>query len=162
MRRTGRAWTGRRSRGSVGLNLVSLMDIFTILVFFLLVNSTEVDLLPSTRALELPESVAEEKPRMTVAVMVTERDLVVEGVRVAGLDEALTGDGFERLASALAEVAAGLPGAGGEVGPEVTVMAARSLPYVVIREVMQACAEAGFGQVSFAVLQRSDHSEGGA
>ena len=48
-----------RSRG--GLNLVSLMDIFTILVFFLLVNSSEVQTLPNAKDLELPESIADRK-----------------------------------------------------------------------------------------------------
>ena len=43
-------------------NMISLMDIFTILVFFLLVNSAEVQV-TSTKAIKLPESVAEEKPR---------------------------------------------------------------------------------------------------
>src|SRR5512138_1138557 len=79
----------RRHGAAAGLNLVSLMDIFTILVFFLLVNSAEVELLPSTRAIELPESIAEQKPRETVVVMVTDTDILVQGERVASLQEAL-------------------------------------------------------------------------
>ena len=41
------------------LNLVSLMDIFTILVFFLLVNSAAVEVLPTPQAMTLPNSSAE-------------------------------------------------------------------------------------------------------
>ena len=40
------------------LNLVSLMDIFTILVFFLLVNSSDVETLPNAKDLQLPESIS--------------------------------------------------------------------------------------------------------
>jgi hypothetical protein len=49
-----------RNKRTVGLNLVSLMDIFTILVFFLLVNSSDVETLPNTKELQLTESIAEE------------------------------------------------------------------------------------------------------
>ena len=45
----------------VSLQLVSLMDIFTILVFFLLINSTDVEVLPNAKDLQMPESIAEEK-----------------------------------------------------------------------------------------------------
>ena len=50
-----------RGKKTVSLNLVSLMDIFTILVFFLLVNSAQVEVLPNARDLQLPESIAEQK-----------------------------------------------------------------------------------------------------
>ncbi|HYQ72258.1 MAG TPA: biopolymer transporter ExbD, partial [Gammaproteobacteria bacterium] len=50
----------RTARGA-GINLVSLMDIFTILVFFLLVNSSDGEVLPTHKAVNLPESIAEEK-----------------------------------------------------------------------------------------------------
>ena len=46
-----------RGKKSVTLNLVSLMDIFTILVFFLLVNSGQVETLPNARDITLPESI---------------------------------------------------------------------------------------------------------
>ena len=51
----------KRHKRSTALNLVSLMDIFTILVFFLLVNSSDVEVLPSAKDVQLPESIAETK-----------------------------------------------------------------------------------------------------
>lgn len=154
----------RRHGAASGLNLVSLMDIFTILVFFLLVNSADVDLLPSTRAIELPESVAEQKPRETVVVMVTDTDILVQGERVASLQDALAeGDAdIASLTRALEELAARsrVTPTEEEAGPEATVMGARTLPYSVIRRVMLSCAQAGYGQVSFAVLQRTNGEAG--
>ena len=73
----------KRHKGTPSFNLVSLMDIFTILVFFLLVNSGEGEVLPSTKNVELPESIAEQKPRQNVVVMVTEHDILVQGSRIA-------------------------------------------------------------------------------
>ena len=66
-----------RHNRSVTLNLISLMDIFTILVFFLLVNSGDVQTLPNAKDLALPESVAEQRARETVVVLVTEQDLLL-------------------------------------------------------------------------------------
>ena len=150
----------RRHGAGGGLNLVALMDIFTILVFFLLVNSSEVDLLPSTRTVDLPESISEERPRETVVVMVTGEDILLQGRRVIGLGEALAADeaGIPALTEALAALAGRALRGGAQdpdaAGPEVTIMAARELPYSLLRRVMLACAEADYGRVSFAVLQR--------
>ena len=49
--------------GPAHLNIVSLMDIFTLLVFFLLANSNDVEVLPSASIIQMPESVSEQKPR---------------------------------------------------------------------------------------------------
>ena len=48
-----------RHKAGGGLNLVSLMDIFTILVFFLLVHSGDADVLQSSTDVELPESISQ-------------------------------------------------------------------------------------------------------
>ena len=60
----------RRSRNQtmVDMNLVSLIDVFTILIFFLLSNSGGVETLPSPKAVLLPESVAQKSPAETVVV----------------------------------------------------------------------------------------------
>ena len=74
----------RHKRGAT-LNLVSLMDIFTILVFFLLLNSGDVQTLPNAKELALPQSIAEQRARETVVVVVTEHDLLVQGRVVASV-----------------------------------------------------------------------------
>ncbi len=58
------------------LNLVSLMDIFTILVFFLLVNSSSVEVLPNAKDVQLPESIAEEKAKETVVIIIGDEDII--------------------------------------------------------------------------------------
>ena len=69
----------KRLKGGAAINLVSLMDIFTILVFFLLVNSSDVQNVPSTKDVILPESVAEQKPKETIFIVVSEKDLLSRG-----------------------------------------------------------------------------------
>lgn len=149
-----------RRRGVAALNLVALMDIFTILVFFLLVNSTEVDVLPNAKMITLPESVAEERPREAVVVMVTDAEILVQGRGVVGIKEALNaGQGIPALSAALASLdQRRIRAADTDGGAEVTILGAKDLPYSLLRKVMIAGSEAGYGKVSFAVLQRS--SEG--
>ncbi|MDH5470664.1 MAG: biopolymer transporter ExbD, partial [Gammaproteobacteria bacterium] len=73
----------KRKQGALGINLVSLMDIFTILVFFLLVNSSDGEVLPTHRSVDLPESVSEEQPRQTVVVMINTDNVLLHGEIIA-------------------------------------------------------------------------------
>ena len=93
-RRAKRMEKNHGRRKGVNLNLVSLMDIFTILVFFLLVNSSEVEVLPNAKDMQLPESVAEEKARENVVVMVTDDQILVQGRVVASVDEVMMQKGL--------------------------------------------------------------------
>jgi biopolymer transport protein ExbD len=148
----------QRRGGSAAFNLVSLMDIFTILVFFLLVNSSDGEVLPSTRSVSLPESVAEDKPRENVVVMVTGRDILVQGRKVASVAQAMAGPDVLlpelRLAlEAQAERAVVRPRAADN--REVTIMGDKAIPFRLLKKVMATCTEAGYGRISLAVLQKA-------
>ncbi len=152
------------ARRRVGaLNLVSLMDIFTILVFFLLVNSSEVEVLPSAKAIEIPESIAETRPRETVVVMVTNDDVLVQGAKVASLDEVLAspGDVFAPLAEALASQSARVirKAEESDAVTEVTIMGDKGTPYKVLKTVMRTATGADYDRISLAVLQKDTVGE---
>ena len=83
----------KRNKSVGGLNLVSLMDIFTILVFFLLVSSSEVQTLPNAKDLSLPESIAERKPEENVVVLIGKTDILVQGSPVAKIADVLAMQG---------------------------------------------------------------------
>ena len=149
----------RRARRATGINLVSLMDIFTILVFFLLVSSGDGEVLPTTRSVQLPESLAEQRPRQNVVVMVTDTDILLQGRKVLTVDAALQEKGLNLrpLLEALHRLEARrLRRASGEGQErrEVTIMGNRDIPYRLLKKVMATCTEAGFGRVSLAVLQK--------
>ena len=149
----------RRGRRGAGLSLVSLMDIFTILVFFLLVSSGDGEVLPTTRSVQLPESLAEQRPRQNVVVMVTGSDILLQGRRVLGVDEAMEGTGLrlEPLFEALRRLEGRRLLAQDEKDlemREVTVMGNRDIPYRLLKKILATCTEAGFGRVSLAVLQK--------
>ena len=149
-----------RNLSLVDLNLVSLIDIFTILIFFLLSNSTDVETLPSNKAVKLPESTAEKKPRETVVVVVTEHDILVQGRKVADVADVmnLQDDLIEPLKSEL-----DLQAARQVVRHEheaqtkaITIMGDKQIPYRLLRKVMVTCARANFSDVSFAVLRKNE------
>jgi biopolymer transport protein TolR len=150
----------KRNKGTPAFNLVSLMDIFTILVFFLLVNTGEGEVLPSTKSIDLPESIAEQKPRENVVVMITDRDILVQGTRVASIDELKAGGGLriEALQRALEQQNRHrllVDSHGKAVAPEVTIMGSKDIPYQLLKKVMASCTEAGYGKISLAVLQKT-------
>ncbi len=152
----------RRGRGTA-LNLVSLMDIFTILVFFLLVNSSDVQELP-TRSVDIPESVSQEKPRETVVVLVNQDQILVQGKAVLSTADAVAsrGNTLLPLKAALDAQARRLIRVDDDAGREVTILGDRTVPYSLLRKVMATCTEANYGRVSLAVMQKAPEGAGGS
>ena len=149
-----------RNKRSPNLNLVSLMDIFTILVFFLLVNSSDVETLPNAKNLQLPESIAEAKAKETVVILIGEEDIIVQGVPVAKVADVLAqrGNSIPELRQALiSQNDRVLRRAAHEdvADREVTIMGDKEIPYRLLKKVMATCTESDYGKISLAVLQKS-------
>jgi biopolymer transport protein TolR len=150
----------KRNKGTAALNLVSLMDIFTILVFFLLVNSSDVETLPSTKELQLPESIAEAKAKETVVILIGENDLIVQGTPVAKIADIMAAEGNDipALREALLSQNDRVLRRDAEddiAGREVTIMGDKEIPYRLLKKVMKTCTDSDYGQISLAVLQKS-------
>ena len=150
----------KRNKAVGGLNLVSLMDIFTILVFFLLVSSSEVQTLPNAKDLTLPESIAERKPEENVVVLIGKTDILVQGSPVAKISDVLAtkGNDIPALREALlSQNDRVLRRAAKEdiAGREVTIMGDKEIPYRLLKKVMATCTASDYGQISLAVLQKS-------
>jgi biopolymer transport protein ExbD len=158
MRNTRRIKRMSRNRLKIAkMNLTSLMDVFTILVFFLLVNSGSVELLESPKNVTLPESREESKPRETVVISISPEDVMVQGrivARVADIldDKDAMGPLAERLAD-LKERVIGPNTLAVAESQEVTILADKSVPFVVVRKVMSTCTGEGYENVSLAVIQ---------
>lgn len=153
----------KRLKKRGGINLVSMMDIFTILVFFLLVSSGEVEELPSTKDVRLPDSIAEERARESVVVLVTDDAVLVQGERVANVADIMKNDEIviPALKSALERQTARVLAAevrDDAAGREVTIMGDREIPYKLLKKIMATCTAADYGQLSLAVLQKASES----
>ena len=143
-----------------GLNLVSLMDIFTIRVFFLMVHSAQIEVLPNAKAMTLPNSVSTEKPSEHILLMLSREDLQLNGRVIMRLEEAANSAGavIEPLKTALLTTPL-QPVEGGEPGQvsrgEVNIMADKDIPFQLIRRVMATCTDANFSRISLAVITQS-------
>ncbi|HSX50876.1 MAG TPA: biopolymer transporter ExbD [Cellvibrio sp.] len=149
----------RRLSQVPGLNLVSLMDIFTILVFFLLVNSGDVEVLQTDKSIKLPASVSEQIPEENLLVVVNATDVLVGGRSVGKVAElqASAGDKFLPLETELkylAQKAGPLKEEDKITGRPVTIMADQTLPYTMLKKIMATCAAAEYRAISLAVTHK--------
>ncbi len=149
-----------RNRAEGELNLIPMIDILSVLVSFLLVYSTEVEIVQNSKGIEIPESIVTAKPRESVVVMLTTEELLVQGERIASLtdlraDRAAVFGPLQRVLER--------PRIGGAVmeDQEITVMADKSLPYELLKKVMQTATEAGFGKISFATIEKDKPADTG-
>ena len=152
-----RAERKARNHSGLDMNLVSLIDIFTILIFFLM-SSTGVEVLTSSKVVKLPESTADKVPRETIIVTVSGTDILVGGLRVASVSDALrsTEDLIGPLKAEL-DLQSGrqvLRKENEKHGKAVTIMGDKDIPYRLLRKVMYTAARANFSDVSFAVTQK--------
>ena len=147
-----------RNKADAELNLIPMIDILSVMVSFLLVYSTEVELVQNSKGIDIPQSISEQRPRETVVVMLTRDDLFVQGERIASLAEVRNTPG--NIIAPL-RVALKRPSLIGQVmtektiaAREITVMADKSTPYELLKKVMTTCTDADYGRLSFALMQR--------
>ncbi|MEN8130884.1 MAG: biopolymer transporter ExbD [Pseudomonadota bacterium] len=137
------------------LNLVSLMDIFTILVFFLLLNSGDNEIVKISDHIKLPDSVAETPPKLTITVMLTQSDVIVDGRPVATMEDVVNSNGLiTGLANELNYLAARRVELTEEEkikGRAITVLGDHMIPYEILKRVMMTCAKSSYRDLSMAV-----------
>ncbi len=143
------------------LTLVSLMDMFTIILLFLLqAFSVEGEAFTTSEKFKLPLSTAQEEFRPRLTVQVTRSEILVEGMKVmeAG-EEAAKGDMllrplFEELERE-AEKSLFIAGANPEVelSREVVILGDRTIPFALLERVMFTCGQVGYNNISLAVTR---------
>ena len=147
----------------VGLNLTSLMDVFTILVFFLLANSSSNEVLSTPKHIELPDSVVESKPRETVVIMVGPETVLVQGEAVAKTPELIENrranipEITQRL-DLLERNIIGINSQTAIASKEVTILADKTIPFNVLKKIMTTCTGSGYGRISLAVIQKASET----
>jgi biopolymer transport protein TolR len=158
----------QRAHHGSHMALVPFIDMLMMLVVFLLLHSSDVEILPNTKNITVPQSIAENKPRESVVVMVTTEDLLVNGRVIAKVAELRSADAqlvIEPLRAALREQAdSSLRAAAQEdlADREVTIMGDKSTPFTVLKRVMATATAADYGKVSLAVMQKESGPGAGA
>lgn len=153
-----------RGRGKkTTLSLVSLMDVFTILVFFLLSNSSSNEVLSNPKEIALPNSVVESKARETIVIFVSDKVILLQGEPIMPTNEALLSK-KEIIVSLRDELLKqkdkiiGVATKAAAEGKEVTILADKKIPFKLLKRIMSTCTSAGYGKISLAVIQKASQS----
>jgi biopolymer transport protein ExbD len=154
-----RAERKERNKTGLDMNLVSLIDIFTILIFFLMSSAAGVEILSPAKSVALPQSSADKAPRETLVITVSGPDILVEGRRVATVSDALAGDsdliaGLKEELDLQAKRVV-IRAENQAQGKAITIMGDKDIPYSLLRKVMVTAARADFSEVSFAVTPKA-------
>lgn len=141
------------------LNLVSLMDIFTILVFFLLVNSSNTQQLPSNKDLTLPTSIAKKTPAETLVIVITKTEVLVQGRKVADLASISAGDkdDIPALKTELDFMSANSSQSSN--GKSITIMGDENISYDIVRKILTTCQQANYTNIAFAATQVANNDK---
>jgi biopolymer transport protein TolR len=154
----------KRHKKGATLNLVSLMDIFTIMVFFLMMNQSDVEVM-SNDSIQLPSSSAEAQPKTTINLLVNADDIVVQGRAVASVKDVLAMKPDQELIPELEKELLYLSGKTQaslqeqEFGRLITIMGDKGIPYKVLKRIMATCQKAKYTQISLAVQKDNGKEE---
>ena len=149
----------RKNDRNASLNMVSLMDIFTILVFFLLVNASSSQVLPTPKNIVLPSASSEKSPAQNLVIAVNNNIISLQGKPVIKASEAMKGDSktIQPLYEALKQLSKQGKGIVDKKG--VTIMGDKQIPYALLKKIMLTCAGADYTKLSFAVIQKTGENE---
>ena len=147
----------------VRLNLIPMLDVLSVLVFFLLFHSFNGDM--PEQHLALPQSIVETKPRGTVAISVTPEAVLIQGepvMKTALLYDDRVGTVHE-VTDRLAQIQRSINNDTGtktlaeNETREITLLADKTIPFNVLKKIMTTCTASGYGKISLAVIQKASH-----
>ncbi len=160
----------RRSRlgklkAATNVNLTSMMDILTTLLFFVLLSFVSGGE-SSTPApgITLPASTAEQATRASLVIAVDSKSILVGGERVATVEEAMHSEGLliPALAQHLTQVREQMDALAARKGEDVgstprlvTLQGDASVEFRVLQKVMYTLDQSGFPDIALAVLKKA-------
>lgn len=146
----------KRNQQSSGVNLTALMDIFTILVFFLMVNQSDVQV-RNDEDIKLPASLADTQPEEQATVLVTKTSILLQGRTIVTTADALAAedDLIPALKAELERLANRTPLSANaeDESRAITIMGDKDTEYSLLKKVMNTCAKTTFNKISLAVDQ---------
>lgn len=139
--------------------MISLMDIFTILVFFLLVNATSAQVLPSQKDITLPNSSSDKLPLQNLVIAVDEKIIRLQGQPVIAIDDIEESNSTIRPLFEALRARAKINDKNIIDRKGVTIMGDKKIPFHLLKKIMLTCAGAEYTNISFAVNQKIPSSD---
>jgi biopolymer transport protein ExbD len=153
-----------RQSGDVKLNITSMMDMFTIILVFLLKSfSTQGQLVTPATGLLLPTSTVERSTGEALSVKIASKTIAVEDrvvVEGASYDELraqkefMISSLFEVLKQFANEARRFAEMSGEPFSGEITIQGDVEIPYNVLTRVMYTCGQAGYPVMNLVVYRK--------
>ena len=153
------ARVSRRNHGDLRLRLTSMIDMFTILLVFLLKSySAEGQIITLSKDLRLPDSTAEKPPISTPIIMATQEWLLLDDEQIVPIDEIVNGKSLtiRPLQAKLAEKKA-IAERLGQMDPSlgfkgnITIQGDKEIPFKILKKIMFTCGQVGYNNILLAV-----------
>jgi len=155
--------TGNRTKRNtqVALKLTSMIDMFTILLVFLLKSySAEGQIMSVAPDLRLPESTAQKPPQTTSIIAITNDFILIDGKQVTTVSQVMSNNKFliPELLNELKKLR-NLSEKVGEIHSDmgftgtISIQGDRELPYLVIKKIMFTCGQVGYNDMLLAVTK---------
>ena len=151
------------------LNVTPLVDMFVILVLFLVANfSATGEILALQKDIQLPEAANTEELTLAPVVMVSKEEVLVSGTLIGRVED-LTRDDYlnipalEEKLRDMRKQFEDLHNAANDSGAfkgDVNIQADKSVQFRIVKRVMFSCAAAGYGNISFATMMLGAPKEG--
>lgn len=151
-----------------GLNITSMMDMFTIILLFLLKSfSADGSMLTNADNLQLPNSVSNKRPEeLPLQVAVTQEAILVDNAPVMVTETLwkMDQDEFDEDTTSALDLTLKRKmdeqlellriGALKEIGGDIVVQLDKNMNFDVMYKVMRVCGRQGFINMKFAVMMR--------
>ncbi|MFQ5633403.1 MAG: ExbD/TolR family protein [bacterium] len=146
----------------VSLRLTSMIDMFTILLVFLLKSySAEGQIITVTKDLRLPDSTAEAPPVSTPIVKVTQQMILLDDEPVADVERTYKDNNLEitGLSQILAQKKAlserlGARDANLGFKGNITIQGDKEIEFRILKKIMFTCGKVGYNNIYLAVTQQ--------
>jgi len=159
----------QRKKENGNLNITSMMDMFTIILVFLLKSySADGSILTNADNLVLPNSASKKKPaEVNLQLAVTQDMILLDNVAVVPTEDArnIPADEAdpiitkleERLKACLAQEEEMVRlGALNAVQGKIIVQVDKNIDFDVLFKIMNTCGKNGYNNMNFAVMERDD------
>jgi biopolymer transport protein ExbD len=161
----------KRSRGEQKMNITSMMDMFTIILVFLLKSySSQGQLVTPNDDLKIPDSNVKKSPvnsiELAVSYKTDKKDtsgmIMVEGKPIMSVKEMMRIDGYlvpalqEVLQKYSTEARAMAEQLSQEFKGDIVIQGDQELPYMVLTKLMYTCGQSGFPNMNLLVYKKEN------
>ena len=155
--------TRRTKRGTFTLRLTSMIDMFTILLVFLLKSySAEGQIVTVSDDLRLPESTSQMPPRVSSVIAITQDWILVDGRPVEKIQEVMAKKDLvipslndellklRAITEGIGEISAQMKGFQGNIA----IQGDRDITFDLLKRVMLTCGQVGYNNLLLTVVQK--------